>query len=88
MFCAVGNTANPCILEIVEMENGVPTQEVLGQKYIDMSTVVLDTWHAVDFDLPVWLTDDREFGFRILSDNPTHSLRYAELGGFDTNMQK
>lgn len=84
-WCAKGSEANPCVVQIRTVENGIPTGTVLAQKRVNMATVVLNQWTEVRFDFPLFLPVDREFCFVVLTDDPDHSLATATLGEFDAD---
>jgi len=81
-WCAKGDETNPCIVEIVTVENGIPTREVITQGFVDMATVIVDQWHAVRWPVPVWLPADREFAFVVRTDDADHGLSFARIGDF------
>lgn len=87
-FCAIGDRTKPVICEIVTMENGWPTTEVVAQTEIDMNTVLVNTWHRFDFNIPVFLSAGRQYAFVFKTDDADHSLAIAERGGFDAARQR
>lgn len=87
-FCAVGNPANACLLELVTVENGIPTTEVITSKVIPMTTVQPGDWASVRFDMPVFLPSDRQFAFVVKTDDADHSLSVGQVGDFDADNQE
>ena len=87
-FCAVGDPANHCVLELVEVDTGLPTRRVITDRIVPMATVEVDQWRAVRFPAPAFLTGDREFAYVMKSDDADHSLAVASVGDFDPVAQK
>ncbi len=87
-FCAKGDPTKPVDVEIVTVENGIPTRDVWAQTRVRMNTVVLNEWHEVTFRAPVFLPSDRQFAFVFQTEDPLHALSIATLGAFDAVNQK
>lgn len=87
-FCAIGNRNNPVIVEIVEMDNGFPTRQVLAQAEVDMNTVVTNSWTRFTFPVPVYLPQDRMYAFVVLTNDANHAISVATRGEFDQIAQK
>jgi hypothetical protein len=86
-FCAVGNRAKHCLVQLREVQNGLPTRKIVAEAYVDMNTITLNAWTAVRFSAPVYLPSDREFCFVILTDDANHSVSIASVGDFDAAQQ-
>lgn len=87
-FCAIGNRANPVICEIVTMENGFPTTEIIAQCEVSMQAVVVNTWQAFNFPYPVFLPGNRQFAVVFKTDDADHALAIASREGFDAARQQ
>lgn len=87
-FCAIGDRTNGVICEIVTVEDGDPTQDVVTQAYLPMTNVVQDDWSAIRFDLPVYLPSNRDYAFVFKTDDAAHSLAIATVGEFDQTLQQ
>jgi len=87
-FCAIGDRDKPCLLELVTVENGWPTTEVIASKTIPMQDVVSGEWTEVRFALPVFLPADTQFAIVLKTDDPTHGVHIGRLGDFDAENQK
>lgn len=87
-FCAIGDPTKHCILELVTVDNGLPTREVIAQKVIPMTGVSVGNWVQVRFDLPVFLLADRQYAFVVKTDDPDHALSIAQIGDFDAANQR
>lgn len=87
-FCAIGNRANPVICELVTMENGFPTTDVIAQCEIDMQAVIANTWQAFHFSYPVFLPAGQQFALVFKTDDPDHALAIASREGFDAARQQ
>ena len=87
-FCAIGDRANPAFVELVTVENGIPTVNRIAQAEIDMQAVVINQWTSARFDVPIHVPPDQEFAFVFKTDDADHSLRIATRGDFDANEQQ
>lgn len=87
-FTAIGDTAKPVIVELHSVENGLPTQTVLAQAIVDMSTVTAGVWTEVRFDVPPYLPSDRQFAVMFKTNDDTHALATARIGDFDADAQR
>jgi hypothetical protein len=87
-FCAIGDRTNGVICEIVTVENGDPTQDVVTQAFVPMTDVVQDEWTEIRFDLPVYLPPNQNFAFVFKTDDADHSIAIATLGDFDEDAQQ
>lgn len=87
-FTAIGDTANPVIVELHPVENGFPTRAVLAQTIVDMSTITAGTWTEVRFDTPPYLPSDRQFAIMFKTNDDTHALATARIGDFDADEQR
>jgi len=84
-FCAVGDRANDCILEVRTVENGWPTGEVLAAVRIDMDAIVVGAWTTVDFAVPLLQQDGTEFVFVVKTDDAAHAISEATIGSYDAS---
>lgn len=87
-FCAIGDPNKECVLELVTVDNGSPTTEVITSKVIPMAGVSVGAWVSVRFDMPIFLLSDRQYAFVVKTDDPDHSLSIAEVGEFDADAQE
>lgn len=87
-WCAKGDPTNHCLVQIREVENGIPTEAIFAEAFVDMATVVVGAWTQVRFDFPVFLTSDRAYAFVILTDDANHALSVARVGDFDAGLQE
>lgn len=87
-FCAIGDRSKPCSLQLVTMENGFPTTEVLAQARIDMGPVIVGQWTPFNFPVPVYVPTGQQFAFVVMTDDADHSLSIASREGFDAVQQK
>ncbi|MBN7764055.1 DUF4815 domain-containing protein [Nitratireductor aquibiodomus] len=85
--CQIGNPDNSIVLEIVEVENGIPTRKVISQALQPMHSVVIGEWTKIRLPYPVWLSGGVEYAFVIKTDDADHSIHTAALGDFDTVAQ-
>jgi hypothetical protein len=85
--CAVGDRANPLLLEIRPCSQGLPTAEVLAQAYVQMTDVVIGQPLVVTLPVPLWLSSATEFCFVVKSDDVEHSISSAAVGSFDAEAQ-
>ncbi len=87
-FCAIGDRSEPVLMELVEMDNGFPTTEVIAQTEIDMNSVVANVWTNFKFSVPPYLPPNRLFAFVLKSNDPDHSIAVANRGDFDEANQQ
>ena len=87
-FCAAGDTAKGVLIELVEVENGIPTTSVITSTFVDMAAVVLGAWTAIRFPMPVYLPADVEYAVVVKTDDIRHSLSIARIGDLDTAAQQ
>lgn len=87
-ICAIGDADNPIVLEIVTVENGIPTNDVVAQAYYDMHGAVIGDWTAIRFAYPIWLSGGVEYAFVVKTDDAAHSIHTAKLGDFDADNQR
>lgn len=87
-FCAIGNRSNAVILEIVTVENGVPTTDVIAQTEVNMVSVIAGQWVRFSFPTPVYLPGGTYFAFVVKTDDAFHAVQIADLGGFDAARQE
>lgn len=86
--CAIGDTDNALVLEIVTVENGVPTGDVVAQAFYDMHSAVIGAWAQIRFAYPIWLAGGIEYAFVVKTDDADHSISTAALGDFDQTLQR
>ncbi|WP_047308781.1 DUF4815 domain-containing protein [Rhodopseudomonas palustris] len=93
-FTKIGDRSKPVRVQIREVELGIPTENVVAEALIDMNTAhAIDPlsisprqesdWTFVPFDLPTTLREDRSYSITLLTEDATHSVAIADLGGFD-----
>ncbi|MDI6836123.1 MAG: hypothetical protein QMD99_10460, partial [Rhizobiaceae bacterium] len=87
-FCRIGNRAHPVDIDIVTMENGLPTQTAVATARISMYGVVANTWTRIRFDHPVYVPADTYVAFVVRTDDGEHSVSIANLGDFDAANQR
>ncbi|MGE8942704.1 DUF4815 domain-containing protein [Leptospira interrogans] len=86
--CAIGDASKPCLLELVTVDNGMPTTDIIASQLIPMGDVEVGDWVEVRFNMPVFLPADRQFAFVVKTDDPVHGLSIARLGDFDAIAQR
>ncbi|WJI45108.1 DUF4815 domain-containing protein [Mesorhizobium sp. C120A] len=87
-FCALGNASQPVLCEIVAMDNGYPTADVIAQTESDMHLALVGPWHKFTFDPPVFIPAGVETAFVLKTNDPNHSVSFASRGGFDAARQE
>ncbi len=87
-FKVKGNNANPVVLEIREVELGLPTSISLAEGTVDMSTVSTTGWTRITLDRPVWLQADVEYAMVLLSNDAFHAVALAQGGKYDATAQQ
>lgn len=87
-ICAIGDSSNPVILEIVTIDNGYPTTEVIAQTELDMTGVLVNQIVKMSFDVPTYLPSGQMFAFVVKTTDADHSIAIADRGGFDEANQE
>lgn len=87
-ICNIGDPNNAIVLEIVTVENGIPTTDLVAQAYYDMHAAVIGDWTAIRFAYPIWLSGGVEYAFVVKTDDGQHSIHTARLGDFDADNQR
>jgi hypothetical protein len=82
-FKTIGDEDKPVVLEIREVELGLPNSVSLGEGTIDMSTVSTTGWTRITLDRPVWLQAEVEYAMVLLSDDAFHAVALAQGGKYD-----
>jgi hypothetical protein len=79
-FTTIGNRANGVRVQLSAVQNGIPTGQVIAEAFVNMNPVVANEWTPVRFRVPVYLGNDREFCFVILTADNAHQVAIAKLG--------
>lgn len=87
-FCKIGDRANPVDVDIVTLENGFPTRNVVATARLGMAAVVTGAWSKVSFPVPVYIPPSTYVALVVRTDDGEHSIAIATLGDFDTAAQK
>lgn len=87
-FCAIGDRSEPVLIDVVTMDNGFPTTEIIAQAYVDMNPVLVNQWQRFTFDVPFFLPASQMFAFVVKTNDPNHSIKAGERGGFDATKQQ
>lgn len=81
---AVKGGNNPVLVQLREGDNGFPSRNVIADALIPASSIVTtNTYVRANFSTPVWLDGNTEYFAVVLTDDPTHAVRVAELGRLD-----
>lgn len=86
-FCKLGDRTKPVVCEIVEVQTGIPTTNVIAQTEVDLNQVVIGQWTSFIFSLPVYIPRGREYAFVFKTADPDHSLHIATRGAFMEDQQ-
>lgn len=86
-FCAVGDQANPVIVELVSTDEHTPTQNLIAQCEIDMQSVLVGQWTPARLAVPVFLPRNVPFAWKLITNDADHAVRIATNGDFDENEQ-
>jgi hypothetical protein len=88
-FFSTKDTNVPIVVQIREMENGFPTQNIIpgGEKLLNPSEVNVSNDGSIatvfQFDHPVYLTDGTEYCFVLSSNSNTYNAHIATMGEQD-----
>ena len=81
-FDVIGDVNNECRVQIRETQVGFPDQTVVAEMRLDMNTVSTVGVTTCEFT-PAFLRGGTEYAIVILTDDPDHAVRVAELGKYD-----
>ena len=82
-FCNIGSTTAPVIVNIVKMQNGFPTLQVVAQSIVAMNSIALNTFTRCTLEKPVFIPANVQYAIVIQTNDPNHSVRVAQLGKRD-----
>lgn len=83
-FAAKGSDINPVLIQLREGDNGFPSRTVIADAQISPADIVTtNTYVRANFGNPVYLEPNTEYFIVVLTDDPTHAVRVAELGRLD-----
>lgn len=86
-FCAIGDRDEKVVLELVAVDNGYPTDNVLAHAETDMQAAAVGPFHKFAFpDLP-FIAAGQEVAFVLKTNDPVHAVSIAARGGFDAAQQ-
>lgn len=83
-----GSAAKGIRVQLVTTFLGLPTNEVLAEAFIPMSTPQAGQWIAARFDAPVFVPANVGYAFVFMTDDNTHAVRIAQIGDVDPTTQK
>jgi hypothetical protein len=83
-FKTIGDATKPVVLEIREVELGLPTSIALAEGTLSMASVSTTGWTRITFNRPVWLQADVEYAMVLLSDDALHAVAIAQGGKYDS----
>lgn len=87
-ICKIGSRSRPIDVDIVAMENGLPTQMVVATARLQMQGVVANTWTKITLGTPVYIPANTYVALVVRTDDGDHSIAMAQLGDFDAVSQK
>lgn len=73
-------STSPIEVQIREVENGVPTQTVLGRARKTPSDQILNNWNKFFFDRPVLIRAGSEYALVVMCNDGVGQVAIAELG--------
>jgi hypothetical protein len=77
---AIGDRINGVRVQLANVQNGFPTNEVLAEVFISMATPNVGDMVQARFRAPVFCEVGREYAFVILTDDADHAVKVAKLG--------
>ena len=87
-FKRIGNRANGVRVQLAGTRDGLPTNEVLAEAFINMVPVVVDQRVEVTLRAPIFLPPDRQFCWVFLTGDGEHELWISRLGDVDPETQQ
>ena len=82
-FAVKGLDSNDVTIDIVEGDNGFPSRQAITRTRIKGSDITTTGYTRATFDFPIYLEAGQEYFFVLMTDDPTHAVRVAELGKYD-----
>ena len=83
-FAVKGADDKDVTVDIVESDNGFPSGQTITRTRIKGSDITTTGFTTATFDFPIYLEAGQEYFIVLMSDDPDHACRVAELGKFDT----
>lgn len=80
---AIGST--PLIVQLREVELGVPNRTILAESRLQPGQVNLNQWNQFRFDNLIQLMPDVEYAIVVLANDPVAAVAIAELGKWDNH---
>lgn len=87
-FAVKGLDSNDVTIDIVEGDNGFPGRLPITRTRIKGADITTSGYVRATFDFPIYLEGGQEYFMVIMTDDPDHALRIAELGKFDSASQE
>ncbi|OCC05261.1 hypothetical protein BA190_10180 [Labrys sp. WJW] len=87
-FTEIGNRAKGVRVQLATMDNGLPTQEVMAEAFINMNLPQVGEMVRPRFGAPVYLNDSDLFCNVTLTDDADHAVAVAKLGDLDPETQQ
>lgn len=88
-FCAIGDRTKPVVVEIRPVtEDSQPSNTVLAEAWVPMTSVQTGVWTQAIFSLPPYQPADTMYCFVVKTDDPDHAIYGAELKKFDPLLQR
>lgn len=80
MFTAIGNRANGVRVQLSPLANGLPSNDVLAEAFINMTNVQTGVWTQARFKCPVYVSNLQQYCIVILTADADHALAISRLG--------
>lgn len=85
--CKIGNPGNAILINQVEVDNGIPTTDIMAEAFVPM-TGTSTGWRESRYKFPVLTGDEKTHAVVVKTDDNEHSISIAALGGFDADLQQ
>lgn len=86
-ICKIGDANNAVILDLVTMDAGNPSTNVLASALLSMTGVTLNAWTPIRWPAPAFV-DEQIRAFVVKTDDNEHSIAMAKLGDYDLAADK
>lgn len=83
-FRAKGSSSNHVIVEIRDVELGIPTTTTVASGAIAGGSLNITGWTRITFDRPFYAQAEQEYCLVLSTDDDTHAVGIAEMGQYDT----
>lgn len=86
-LCGIGDRTKDIVVNQVTTANGYPTADILAEAFVPMAGAATG-WKSARYRLPVTTAPETLHAFVVKTDDDSHAISVAKLGGFDVDLQQ